>query len=445
MMKSGESIPQKRGIFIKHMLFTFAFIGSMLNGVSAQVTSVQYLIEYNDISSLYDCKIVIESGSAITYPQRIQFNTQYTVLVPAEADCILSEFHNPLEDNQFYTGTQPLVWKEQAHVLSPDVQPENDFYAFIPDFNLIASYDNLYTGDTVTLFSLQINVDPCENGVRPFQNNIDLYNDGWITGAGDYSNGFTLGGIAQIYSGNLESSYGVINYLDPIELCIGSTSSIFPVSNGIWQSDHPEIIQVDEQTGTLTALSDGITHITFTDHQTGCISEFEATVFSEVETQFQDENTICIGHFTTVSPPGTWISNDPTIATIDIQGNVQGHAEGNTLLIYTDSQTGCISSPLQIQVVPQNDPNCVVGTTEIEPTQIKIYPNPAEHTIYIDSEKSIESISIYTLDFHLMKYKQITGNEKNTLLSVENMFPGAYLLKIQTGEIVNYKRIFITK
>lgn len=93
----------------KSTTLLFLFFGILFT-LSAQVTDVKFLIEYNDITELYDCKIYIAEGEATTYPQRIQFNTQYSIVVPTGTQISIDSFYNPKENNATYTGTIPTLW-----------------------------------------------------------------------------------------------------------------------------------------------------------------------------------------------------------------------------------------------------------------------------------------------------------------------------------------------
>lgn len=69
-----------------------------------------------------------------------------------------------------------------------------------------------------------------------------------------------------------------------------------------------------------------------------------------------------------------------------------------------------------------------------EPKQIdaRVYPNPSDHIVFIESSEEIESISLYTIAGKSVMSVEETGTEM--LLDVSNLDAGLYLLKIQTAE-----------
>ena len=112
---------------MKKTLLLLSLIFGILSTIHSQVTSVDYQIKYNDSSCVYDAYIIINAGSATTVPQRIQFNAQYSIIVPTGTDLTISESYMPLQSNATYTGTTPLTWAKGTPVTAPAAQPESDF------------------------------------------------------------------------------------------------------------------------------------------------------------------------------------------------------------------------------------------------------------------------------------------------------------------------------
>lgn len=90
---------------MKATLITIAMVCIILleQGFS-QVTGVKYLMKYNTTTCKFDACIVITAGSATTAPQRAQFNSQYSVVVPTGTTISIGEndSHNPIQNNQTY-------------------------------------------------------------------------------------------------------------------------------------------------------------------------------------------------------------------------------------------------------------------------------------------------------------------------------------------------------
>ncbi len=198
--KKPNTMPRKPSILV-FLFCTFSFIFGF-----SQVNSVNYHIRYNENSCLFDCCIIIMNGSATSPIQRAQFGSQYSVVVPTGTQVQIAQLHNPIQNNQTYNGTNPCVWNINSSVYSPAAQPESDFHSVTPSNSPSSFYNNLATGDTVVVFSLSLSpITNCGVGVRVFQNNIDPGASAQGMGGGDFSNGFTLGGISNKYSANSPS------------------------------------------------------------------------------------------------------------------------------------------------------------------------------------------------------------------------------------------------
>ena len=425
---------------MKKSILSALLILGIFTLTKAQVTGINYLIEYNDSTSYYDCKIVIASGEATTIPQRIQFNAQYSIVVPTGVDCSIVENHNPLESNYNYMGTIPCNWEIGMTAISPYEIPY-DYYSITPDLGITSSYNNLFAGDTVSLFSLSVDLDPCDNEVRPYDNETDY--EGW--GFQDFSNGFTMGNITQIYNDNLKSTYGIINVEEPINLCPGTTTSIYTELNGIWESSNPEIASVDEVTGTITSSSSGSTNISFIDNISGCLSFIEVEVLDIPDVYFIGDDEICIGEVTSVSSvyTGTWYLSDISVAAFDNSGNIIGLSEGAVILIYSDNETGCISNPLTLTVLPPSDPSCLVNVNNEISTNVTVFPNPAKEMVYIETDSPIQSISIYTSDYKKVEEVVFTSPKNESQMSLTKLNPGFYFLRIKSNDKYVFTKLIL--
>ena len=174
------------------------------SNLDAQVTEVDYQTKYNITDCVWDFYIIIQEGSATTIPQRAQFNSQYSIVLPTGTVISGSPInHMPLQNNQSYTGTIPLKWTLGTPVVNPPASPGNDFYGITPTLSPASFYNNLVAGDTVKIFSLDISpITVCGNGIRIFINGVDPGSNAPGMGGGDFSNGFTMGGSTQTYNTN---------------------------------------------------------------------------------------------------------------------------------------------------------------------------------------------------------------------------------------------------
>lgn len=181
---------------------------TIVRGQAQGVTGVKYQMRYDTTTCLFDCYIIITEGSATSAAQRAQFNAQYSIVVPTGSFIEVDTSYMPLIANQTYTGTIPMTWALTNHVLAPCDQPQNDFHSIIPVLSPASFYNNLATGDTIRLFSLKVSPIPeCASDIRIFKNGIDPSSSAICFSGADFSCGFTIGGPAQDYQGNLPQIY----------------------------------------------------------------------------------------------------------------------------------------------------------------------------------------------------------------------------------------------
>jgi hypothetical protein len=186
-------------------ILTLLFVGCMSHLAYSQVTGVKYGVHKNAKNGHFDCYIYISEGEAKSAIHRTQFNAQYSVLVPAGSAVSMAERFMPLQDNQTYNGHTPCEWRIASVVRAPQIMPDKDFYGIIPSMGPTSQYNDIKAGDTIKLFSLSVIPSPKSSSeVRLFENNKDpVSSDAGMSGA-NFANGFTIGGLTQLYKGNFE-------------------------------------------------------------------------------------------------------------------------------------------------------------------------------------------------------------------------------------------------
>lgn len=201
------------------IIILFCFGSSLLFG---QITGVDYLMKYNCETNQYDVKIVVLGGSATTIPQRAQFNAQISLVVPTGETVEITEHYMPLQNNQNYTGTIPINWWLGTPKISPQAQPENDFYGVTPTLSPASLYNNLQENDIVKLFSFTAGITgQYDENVRFFNNDEDPNASDTGMGGNDFKNGFTIGSSTQLYQGNsVESCVTSVEKVSPIQVSV---------------------------------------------------------------------------------------------------------------------------------------------------------------------------------------------------------------------------------
>ena len=182
----------------------------------SQITSINFLLNHNCETNLYEVKLKILEGNAMSAGQRSQFNSQISMVVPTGLNFEIVERFNPIKDNQNYEGIEAMNWGMFAPVISPPEQPENDFYSISPQLAPASFYNNLSEGEEVLLFACKIGNDEEYNPDIRFYDNE---NDPAIQSAGsDFRNGFSLGSPVQIYNTNEYESCITSTYVMESEL-----------------------------------------------------------------------------------------------------------------------------------------------------------------------------------------------------------------------------------
>lgn len=182
-------------------LLTAFLFNSLVFGQT--VSSVDFALKYDPMTCWYDFHIIIQEGYAEGIGQRTQFSSQISMVIPTGSTIEIVQLYMPLRSNQSYNGSVPTDWNLGPTISNPASSPNNDFISITPSISPSSQYNNIYAGDTIKLFSVAIAGAPnCGEGIRLFENGVDPNSgDAGMDGA-DFSNGFTIGGFAQLYNGN---------------------------------------------------------------------------------------------------------------------------------------------------------------------------------------------------------------------------------------------------
>ncbi len=198
----------------------------------------------------------------------------------------------------------------------------------------------------------------------------------WISGSSAIATVSPGGVVTGISAGTTTIDYlttgcvaSVIVTVNPLPLpvsgpsfvCIGHTIPLTDASpSGTWSSSNPGIGSVDG-VGNVTGISSGTTLISFTfPGTTGCSATKSVTV-NPAPSPISGPAIVCLGSAITLTDAGggTWISSDPTIASIgSASGIVSGIALGTVTINYLVG-TGCFTTKL---VTVVNAPLPIAGT-----------------------------------------------------------------------------------
>jgi hypothetical protein len=177
----------------------------MSSSLFGQVSKVNYQLVFNKKTATFDCNLIIGEGTATAFKDRTQFNSQISIIVPNGKKLKIVKNEMPLINNQQLTSKEPTQWKVLSSI-NNILSGKSDIYSIVPELSPVAQYNELRKGDIVRLFSFNLtpNIE-CGEGVRFYENLVDPGSDKPEMMGSDFSNGFTMGGVNQIYIGNLKT------------------------------------------------------------------------------------------------------------------------------------------------------------------------------------------------------------------------------------------------
>jgi hypothetical protein len=177
----------------------------------------------------------------------------------------------------------------------------------------------------------------------------------------------------------------------------------------------------------------------YTDNNNNTSSQFQQIIINNIDTSFTVD-TIAIGNqirltanLQAANVSYTWLDCNNNL----IIGNSQSiipQSTGSYALVV--NYAGCIdtSACIQINLISVNQDEIDLNFNEIE-----ILPNPAADFVQINNIAGKVNIEIVSLEG---KVKKSLGANKNTIIGIEDLIQGMYLIKIQSDRGVFVKKFF---
>ncbi len=195
----------------------------------------------------------------------------------------------------------------------------------------------------------------------------------------------------------------IVNITGPTSLCIDANTSLVPTTGGVWISSDAGVATVTNA-GVVTTHSSGIARFTFVSDQ-GCSSNQTSPiiVYPTPDAIISGPSSTCVGGTLDMLPSsgGTWVSSDPTIATITNTGLVTGVSQGNVTFTFTDTSTGCISDASNVVtidagsnvVITGSDLLCIGETTTLAPTVGGVWTSSDQTIAVIDNTGGVTALA----------------------------------------------------
>lgn len=168
----------------------------------------------------------------------------------------------------------------------------------------------------------------------------------------------SCGTSRQTYAVTVNPTPGPI--LGTLAICVGGNTTLSDTAAGTWSSVTPSVASITSG-GLVHGATVGNTTISYT-AAGGCAVTAVVTVTAGpvIAPITGASSSVCLGSNLTLSnitTPGTWSSNNNTIASVSTSGVVHGNTVGNTTISYTVTN-GCgtdfVTYPVTVNPVPAN-------------------------------------------------------------------------------------------
>ena len=76
----------------------------------SQLKDVSFQLKYEKSNNVFECYLIVNDGDAYSKKNRIQYNSQITIVTPPETELKIVESFSPLQDNAMLNGTKSTKW-----------------------------------------------------------------------------------------------------------------------------------------------------------------------------------------------------------------------------------------------------------------------------------------------------------------------------------------------
>jgi len=351
----------------------------------------------------------------------------------------------PIATNQTLNTLVSELCTDKSTIIDKYICDGEEYLGLTESGTYAESFDLVHGCDSMVTINLTV------QGITYSQQSFDVCEEASITiGSEDYFIDSDITIIDTVtndqgcISSILKYEFTVIPDLidiEKFELCINEIGSVPTNLNGSWSVDDESIITINDQ-GTITTVNSGTAFLQYMD-ESGCIDEIQVEVFPEPSISNGGIDQICIDESNqlTSDTDGTWSSSDPEIATITNDGLVIGKDAGTVTFTFTSMSTGC-SISTDMLILPSSDSNCIVSTNDISNESIKLYPNPATGSIYIESEEEWNGLRLINAQGQLVRY-DFGDYQLKKQIDLSEVSSGLYFVVIEMESKVVFKKFVV--
>lgn len=357
----------------------------------SQVEFILYRIDYNSNSGHFDCKIKLEGGTATTVQERTLLDAKLSFVVETGITVAIEERFFPIYDNEDYMGTLSIEWLPDEMVTNPPEFPGYDIISFVPDLTSASQFNDLYSGNEITLFSLSATgINACETSIRLYNNSSD---PSGFSGGEDFTQSIMIGSNFESYIGN-HLQENINQFIDVTltegNICFGdcytidaSFDCVIPGTTFHWSTG--------ETTESITVCPEvSEEFILFLDAPNGYSGERTTYITVNPGIAPLGGTELCVGIEKEYWPGfGLWSSSDESIVTVTNEGLVTPLAPGTATISKTSTLGECYDEV--VVTVTQPELPFLDGESEIctgETTQFL----PSSEVNWFSADPSIATI-----------------------------------------------------
>ena len=139
----------------------------------------------------------------------------------------------------------------------------------------------------------------------------------------------------------------------PTAFCDQTSVQLLPSTGGTWTSNIP-VRAVVTNNGIATGLSAGYVTFTYVNTVTGCSATSSQVQVYGLQQVSMPNSQLCVNSTMQLSPNsgGTWVSSNPSVASITNNGLVTCLSQGTVNFTFTNTSTGCAGTSNNLTVNP---------------------------------------------------------------------------------------------